>query len=97
MIRLIGGDEVCDPGVAAGHLQDSHLMGDLSPAVAAAPPLPDELCSKRFPRGLLHTALHHSKLPPEEPETHDGNTDRQSSGNPEAALCCCFKYRVLIK
>lgn len=68
MIRLIGSDEVDHPGVAAGHLQDSHLMGDLGAAVSPSTPLADELCSEHFARGLLHAALNHSKLPPDEPK-----------------------------
>lgn len=70
VIRLVRSDEIHDPGVASGHLQDSHLMGDLSPAVSTSTPLPDELGSKDFPRGLIHTALHHCKLPPDEPQSH---------------------------
>lgn len=68
MVRLVGSDEIDHPGVAAGHLQDGHLVGDLSTAVSTSTPLPDELCGKHFPRGLLHAALHHSKLPPDEPK-----------------------------
>lgn len=71
MVRLIGGDEVDHPGVAAGHLQDGHLVGDLGTAVAPSTPLPDELRSKLFARGLLHAALDHSKLPPDGPKTHE--------------------------
>lgn len=72
MIRLIGSDEVDHPGVAAGHLQDSHLVGDLGAAVSPSTPLADELCSEHFARGLLHAALNHGKLPPDEPKQHDG-------------------------
>lgn len=69
VIRLVRSDEIHDPGVASGHLQDSHLVGDLGPAVSTSTPLPDELRSKGFPRGLVHTALHHRKLPPGEPQS----------------------------
>lgn len=65
MIRLIRSDEIHDPGVASGHLQNGHLVGDLSTAVSTSTPLADELGSEHFTRGFLHTALHNSKLPPD--------------------------------
>lgn len=97
MIRLIRGDEIHDPGVASGCLQDSHLMGDLGPAVSTSTPLPDELSSKHFSRGLIHAALHHRKLPPDEPKSHavkdisHEDIDRQSTGNQKDTICCWIK------
>lgn len=64
MIRLVGGVQVDHAGVVTGHLQDGHLVSDFCSAVATSPPLSEELGSKHFTRGLLHTALDHSKLPP---------------------------------
>lgn len=69
VIRLVGSDEVDHPGVAPGHLQDGHLVGDLGPAVSASAPLPDELGGEDLPRGLVHAALHHRKLAPDEPQS----------------------------
>lgn len=70
MIRLISGVQVDHSGVVAGHLQDSHLMGDFCPAVTTSPPLPEELGCEHFTRGLLHTALDHSELPPAVQSAH---------------------------
>lgn len=64
MIRLVSGVQVDHSSVVAGHLQDSHLVGNLGAAVTTSPPLSEELGSKHFTRGLLCAALHYGKLPP---------------------------------
>lgn len=64
VVRLVRSVQVDHAGVVAGRLQNRHLVDDLGPAVTTSPPLPEELGSKHFPRGLLYTSLHHRKLSP---------------------------------
>lgn len=64
MVRLVGGVQVHHSHVVAGHLQDGHLVGDLGATVATSPPLPQELGSEHFARGLFCAALDHGKLSP---------------------------------
>lgn len=65
MVRLVGSVQVDHTRVVARHLQHSHLMHHLCPAVPPPPALLKEFGSKHFARGLLHTSLHHSKFAPD--------------------------------
>lgn len=64
MLCLIGGMQVDHAHIIAGHLQHGHLVGDLRPAVATPPALPQELGGENLACGLLYTALDYGKLPP---------------------------------
>ncbi|TNN49967.1 hypothetical protein EYF80_039845 [Liparis tanakae] len=86
VVRLVGRVQVDHPGVVAGRLQHGHLVNDVRPAVAASPPLPEELGGEHFARGLLHAAPHHRELPPGErrggqrPAAGTENTSSNASG-----------------